>query len=302
MRAIACILVLVAALAGCGSDDDGGTDESSGDQFDAERAFADVEAQVAIGQRPAGSPESRETAELIAERLREAGVRDVRIQRPHLNVIGRIPGDEGDGIVLGAHHDTKDDVGPGFEGANDGASGVAVVLELARALAPRVNGPSVHLALFDAEEARGDRDFLSDGLRGSTQYVEYAGTGAQGTPPLREIGAMVLFDLVGDCSLQIPYESNSDRDLYEQFARAAQADDGDPAPFEGEADPVLDDHIPFARAGIPAVDLIDFSFGPGPSPGAYWHTPEDTLDKVCPESLDAVGEAALQALPRPAGG
>jgi glutaminyl-peptide cyclotransferase len=302
MRAVACILVLAAALAGCGSDDDGSGDgETSGGAFDAERAFDDLEAQVAIGQRPAGSPESRETAELIADRLREAGVRDVRIQRPHLNVIGRIPGDEGDGIVLGAHHDTKDDVGPGFEGANDGASGVAVVLELARALAPRVDGPSIHLALFDAEEARGDRDFLSDGLRGSGQYVEYAGSSAQGTPPLREIGAMVLFDLVGDCSLQIPYEANSDRDLYEQFAQAARADDGDAAPFQGETDPVLDDHIPFARAGIPAVDLIDFTFGPGPPPGAYWHTPEDTLDKVCPESLDAVGEAALGALPRPAG-
>ena len=298
MRAVACSLILAAALAAC-SDGDGGTgDEPSGGRFDAERAFADLEAQVAIGQRPAGSPQSGETAELIADRLREAGVRDVRIQRPHLNVVGRIPGDEADAIVLGAHHDTKDDVGPGFEGANDGASGVAVVLELARALAPRVDGPSIHLALFDAEEARGDRDFLSDGTRGSQQYVEYAGSGTQGTPPVRQIGAMVLFDLVGDCSLQIPYESNSDRDLYEQFVRSARAADGDPAPFQGQTNPVLDDHIPFVRAGIPSLDLIDFTFGPGPSPGAYWHTPEDTLDKVCPESLNAVGEAALRALVR----
>jgi glutaminyl-peptide cyclotransferase len=301
MRALACTLLAAVAVAGCGSDDDGGSDDGSGGRFDAERAFADLEAQVAIGQRPAGSPESRETAELIAERLREAGVEGVRIQQPHLNVVGRIPGDESDAAVLGAHHDTKDDVGPGFEGANDGASGVAVVLELARALAPRVDGPSIELALFDAEEARGDRDFNEDGTRGSRQYVEYAGRdGRQGSPPLREIGAMVLFDLVGDCSLQIPYEPNSDRDLYEQFAEAARAGDGDPAPFQGETDPILDDHIPFARAGIPAVDLIDFTFGPGPPPGAYWHTPEDTLDKVCPESLDAVGEAALDALPRPA--
>jgi glutaminyl-peptide cyclotransferase len=302
MRALACTLLAVVAVAGCGSDDDGGSDGGSDGRFDAERAFADLEAQVAIGQRPAGSPESRETAELIADRLREAGVEGVRIQRPHLNVVGRIPGDESDAVVLGAHHDTKDDVGPGFEGANDGASGVAVVLELARALAPHVEGPSIELALFDAEEARGDRDFTEDGTRGSRQYVKYAGRdGRQGSPPLHEIGAMVLFDLVGDCSLQIPYEPNSDRDLYEHFAEAARADDGDPAPFQGQTDPILDDHIPFAQAGIPAVDLIDFSFGPGAPPGAYWHTAEDTRDKVCPQSLDAVGEVALRALPRPAG-
>jgi glutaminyl-peptide cyclotransferase len=301
MRVLACSLVAAAVLAGCGSDDDDSSDELAGGAFDAERAFEDLEAQVAIGQRPAGSPESRETAELIADRLREAGVRDVRIQRPHLNVVGTIPGDEvSDAIVIGAHHDTKDDVGPGFEGANDGASGVAVVLELARALAPGVQGPSIHFALFDAEEARGDRDFLSDGLRGSRQYVAYASRGGQqGAAPLDEIGAMVLFDLVGDCSLQIPYEPNSSRDLYQQFAEAARDVDGSPAPFQGEADPILDDHIPFREADVPAVDLIDFTFGPGPSPGEYWHTPEDTLDKVCPESLDAVGEAAVRALPRP---
>ncbi|MET0731103.1 MAG: M28 family peptidase, partial [Solirubrobacterales bacterium] len=153
MRALACSLAAVAVLAGCGSDDDDASTDASGGAFDAERAFADLEAQVAIGQRPAGSPESRETAELIADRLRDAGVESVRIQRPHLNVIGTIPGAESsDAIVLGAHHDTKDDVGPGFEGANDGASGVAVVLELARALAPEVQGPTLHLALFDAEE------------------------------------------------------------------------------------------------------------------------------------------------------
>jgi hypothetical protein len=61
---------------------------------------------------------------------------------------------------------------------------------------------------------------------------------------------------------------------------------------------VGDDHLPFLEAGVPALDVIDFQYGPGPAPGAYWHTPEDTLDKVCPESLDAVGEAALDAIPR----
>jgi Zn-dependent M28 family amino/carboxypeptidase len=294
-RATICGLLVLFALAGCGDDDDGTTGD--GGRFDAERAFADLEAQVAIGQRPAGSPESRETAQLIADRLREAGAEDVRIQRPWRNVVATIPGsDRGETVVVGAHHDTKDDGGPGFEGANDGASGVAVVLELARVLPRPMPGPPLSLVLFDAEEARGDRPFELDGTRGSRQYLEYARTERQGSTPLRTIEAMVLFDLVGDCDLQIPHEANSDPDLYRAFAEAARDVDGDIAPFQGTTGPILDDHIPFRDAGIPAVDIIDFTFGPGPPPGAYWHTPEDTLDKVCPESLDAVGEAAVRVL------
>jgi glutaminyl-peptide cyclotransferase len=302
MRAATCALLAIAALGGCGSGDgDAASTEASADRFDAQRAFADLEAQVEIGPRPAGSPASRETAELIAGRLREAGVRDVAIQRPHHNVVGRIPGGEEGAVVIGAHHDTKDDAGEEFQGANDNASGVAVVLELARVLAPRLEGPSIHLALFDAEEARGDRPFTEDGMRGSRQYVRYARRdGEQGSPPLGDIRAMVLFDMVGDCDLEIPREANSEPRLYGLFAAAArELDEGDsPAPFEGETGPILDDHIPFLEAGVPAVNLIDFDFGPGPSPGAWWHTPEDSLDKVCPESLFAVGEPAVLAIPR----
>lgn len=294
MRALATALLAAAVLAGCGGDD-GETDPGG---FDAARAFADLEAQVALGPRPAGSAANRENAELIADRLREAGVEDVVIQRPWRNVGGTIPGTEPGTVVVGAHHDTKDDVGGGFAGANDGASGVAVVLELARTLPRPLPGPSVHVALFDAEEARGDRPFELDGTRGSRQYVELAGRGGgQGAPPLDEIRAMVLFDLVGDCELEIPLEANSDPALYELFAAGAEELTGSPAPFEGRSGPVGDDHVPFLEAGVPAVDLIDFTYGPGPSPGAWWHTPEDTLDKVCTESLDAVGEAALEAIP-----
>ena len=95
-------------------------------------------------------------------------------------------------------------------GANDGASGVAVVLEIARALPDRLDGPLVHVALFDAEEARGERDFERDGTRGSRQYVRYAreaerrGGAVQGTPPLREIDSMILLDLVGTATCRSP--------------------------------------------------------------------------------------------------
>jgi hypothetical protein len=307
LRSLGTVVVAAAAVAGvpgCGEDGDDAPAAADRDasrlasRFDERRAFEDLEAQLRIGPRPAGSAANLRTARLIAARLRGAGVRGVGVQRPHRNVVGVMPGSEPGAVVIGAHHDTKDAI-PGFVGANDGASGVALVLELARALPDRTDGPAIHFALFDAEEARGNRPFPEDGARGSGQYVRYAGSGGrQGSPPLDEITAMVLFDLVADCDLSIPREANSDPALYGRFADAALELDpeGGGEPFVGEADPILDDHLPFAEAGVPAVDLIDFIYGPGQSPGEWWHTTEDDLDRVCPESLAAVGRPALVAL------
>jgi glutaminyl-peptide cyclotransferase len=249
-----------------------------------------------MGPRPSGSTASRRTRELIVDRLRAAGIDNVRVQRPYRNAVARIPGAEPGTIVVGAHYDTKDI--PGFVGANDGASGVAVVLELARTLPPRLEGPSIDLVLFDAEEAPRGESFEAGGDRGSRQFVRYAREdGRQGSPQLADIRAMVLFDMVGDCDLDIPREANSDIDLYGAFADAADRQSGSEAPFGSEAGGILDDHTPFLQAGVPAVDLIDFDYGPGPSPGAWWHTRADDLSHVCARSLGAVGAPALAALP-----
>jgi Zn-dependent M28 family amino/carboxypeptidase len=278
-------VTVAVCVAGCGS---AGSDPGAGSAFDAQRAFRDLRAQVAIGPRPAGTPASRRTRRFIVARLRAAGIRDVTVQSPRRNVVARVPGAEPGVVVAGAHYDTKDI--PGFVGANDGASGVAVLLELARTLPRRLDGPSIDLVFFDAEEAPRGASFASGGDRGSSQFVRYAREGGgQGSPDLAAIRAMVLFDMVGDCDLRIPREANSDPGLYAEF--------GAEAPFEGEAPGVLDDHTPFIQAGVPAVDVIDFDYGPGPSPGAWWHTRADDLDHVCAGSLDAVGAAALTALP-----
>jgi len=285
--------------AGCDGQSGGGSDLAPASRFDAHRAFGDLRAQVRIGPRPAGSAGSTREVRLIVRRLRAAGIRDLEVQRPHRNVVARIPGSEPGVVVVGAHHDTKDI--PGFVGANDGASGVALLLELARALPRRLNGPSIDLVFFDAEEARDDRAFDVDGDRGSGQFIRYArGGGGHGSPPLRRIGAMVLFDMVGDCRLDIPREANSDPGLYSLFARAARSrsPSGSSAPFVGVSPGVLDDHTPFLGVGIRAVDLIDFDYGPGPTPGAWWHTRRDDLSHVCAQSLAAVGEPALEALQR----
>ena len=284
-------------LVGCGGGDTaaGGPEAAGG--FDAERAMDDVRAQVELGPRPAGSAANRRQARMLVGLLADAGVK-ARIQRPHRNVVARIPGSRRGSVVVGAHHDTVDI--PGFVGANDGASGVAVVLELVRSLPAKLDGPSLRIALFDAEEARPGRAFEEDGTRGSRQYVRYAARdrGRQGSPPLRSIRAMVLFDLVGDCGLQIPREANSAPRLYRAFEQAAVDLDGSAAPFGGTVAAISDDHLPFLEEGIPSVDLIDFTFGAETSPGPHWHTTEDTVDKVCVKSLDAVGEAALRAIPQ----
>ena len=300
MRGWACTFAALLALAGCG----GGEDESSGAEtdttgtFNADRAFADLKAQVKLGPRPSGSAAADRTADLIGDRLAAAGATDVMVQRPWSNVLATMPGSGEGTVIVAAHYDTKDAI-PGFVGANDGASGIAVMLELARSLPNPMPGPSVQFVAFDAEEARGDRDFLDDGARGSEQYVKYAKAGGeQGAVPLEEIHAMVLFDMVGDCDLQIPRELSSDEQLYGAFADAATELTGGPEPFKGTFGGVVDDHTAFVSAGVPSVDLIDFEYGPGIAPGRWWHTPQDTLDKVCPESLNAVGEPALRAIAR----
>ncbi len=257
----------------------------------------DLRSQVDFGSRPSGSAANRFEVRFLARGLRRAGARDVRVQRPYRNVVGRIPGTDPGAVVIGAHHDTKDGI-PGFVGANDGASGVAVVLEMARALDGRVEGPSVNVALFDAEEARGDRPFEVDGARGSRQYVRYSRRGRQGSPRLADIRAMVLLDMVGDCDLQVPREASSDPGLYDALAEAGERTSGRASPFGGSAGPTLDDHTPFEDAGVPALDVIDFTYGPGPSPGAWWHTRRDRIDHVCAGSLGTVGRGVLGALPR----
>jgi Zn-dependent M28 family amino/carboxypeptidase len=203
-------------------------------------------------------------------------------------VIAKLPGARSGTVVIGAHHDTKDGI-PGFVGANDGASAVAVLLEIARVLPQPFPGRSITFVFFDAEEARGDRPFELDGARGSRQFVRYAKQrrGRMSSPRLDRIHAMYLLDMVGDCDLQIPREANSDPALYRRLRGPA---------FGGRTAPILDDHVPFLKSGVPAVDLIDFTYGPGVRPGAWWHTPEDGLDKVCAGSLHQVGRAVIRAL------
>jgi Zn-dependent M28 family amino/carboxypeptidase len=275
------LALLGTALGGCGEE----TGQDASDRFDVARAWRLVETQVTVGQRPAGSPQLRR----LAKRLRPllpAGRFEAIPGEPGLrNVVGTIPGRR-PGILLGAHYDTL--VKPrGFVGANNGAAGTAVVVEVARALARMPAGPGareVRFVLFDGEEPPAglpeeSTDFYSEGLRGSRAYVE--------AHPGRT-GEMILLDYVGNRGLRLPREATSTEWLWRELLGAADAA-GVEGVFSEEAGPaIVDDHTPFLRAGVPAVDLIDWSY-----PG---HSLADGLDKLSPRSLDAVGETVVQLI------
>jgi glutaminyl-peptide cyclotransferase len=244
------------------------------DRFDGGAAFRLLREQVELGPRPAGSEASRRLAERLRSLLPQGRFQDV--PGGLRNVIGTVRGREAGYVVVGAHYDTKDI--PGFVGANDGASGTAIVTQLARTI--RRPRHTIQFVLFDGEESpRGtsDADFEEEGLRGSRVAAR----------AFRDARAMVLLDFVGDRRLSIPREANSRPGLWRRLRAAAQRV-GASRVFPAETSvPVLDDHIPFLRVGVPAIDLIDFGFG-------CFHRRCDDLSAVSERSVDAVGESVYE--------
>jgi glutaminyl-peptide cyclotransferase len=250
------------------------------DRFDSRAAFRLLRGQVELGPRPAGSRASRRLAARL-RRLLPNGTLHAIPGHPGLrNVVGRVRGGSRSYVVVGAHYDTKDI--PGFVGANDGASGTATVVQLARELRGTRPAKTLVFILFDGEESPGpgdDGDFLRTGLRGSKAAVRrYAGA-----------EAMVLLDFVGDRRLRIPREELSNRRLWSQLRAAARRVGAARVFPPSSADAVYDDHVPFRRRGIPAIDLIDFDF-------PCWHRRCDNMSAVSERSLDLVGETVYELL------
>jgi hypothetical protein len=251
------------------------------DRFDAARAWADLRRQVDLGPRPAGSKTLRRLAGMIRARLPRGHFEPVPGHPGLRNVVGGIPGAK-PAVLVGAHYDTK--AIPGFVGANDGAGGTAALLELARVLrhATRPPGaPELRFVFFDGEENPDDRrPFLEGGLRGSRAYARRHA---------RELRAMVLLDFVADRDLKIPREAGSDPALWSRL-RAAAVRAGSQGAFPpGTAGKVVDDHTPFATRGVPAIDLIDFTY-------PCWHRTCDDLKHVSRRSLERSGAAVLELL------
>jgi glutaminyl-peptide cyclotransferase len=196
------------------------------------------------------------------------------------NVVGRLGPRHGKAIVVAAHYDTKDL--PGFVGANDGAGGTAAVLEIARALRGVHGLPRIRFVLFDGEESPDDSaDFYTTGLRGSRAYARRHA---------RRTRAMILLDFVAEKgAMRIPREASSDPALWSRLRAAARAVGAQTTFPDAVAGGVIDDHTPFQRRGVPAIDLIDFTFD-------CWHKPCDDLAAVSARSLDRAGETVIQML------
>ena len=284
-------LMIVAALvcsplAACGGD--GGDADAAPsvprakkNRFNAAGAYGSVKRQVALGPRPAGSAPSRKLGERIRRALPRG--RFAAVPGGLRNVVGTVPGrNPGRTVVIGAHYDTKDI--PGFVGANDGASGTAILVQLARTAKPRRVRPTLVFIAFDGEEnPRGRRE---------SQFERYALRGSRAiAPSYRDADAMILLDFVGERGLRLPREGSSDIKLWAKV-RAAARRAGVARVFPAEAaGTVADDHTPFLRQGVPSVDLIDFDF-------PCFHRRCDDLSKISKSSLDAVGETMLELLPR----
>jgi glutaminyl-peptide cyclotransferase len=255
--------------------------------FDGNRAMQHVLTQVGFGPRTPGSEAHQKTVDYIVDQLKKTGW-EVEIQEtermghPLQNVVAR-SGSSGPWIIFGAHYDTRFVADQDADitnralpvpGANDGASGVAVLLELARDL-PKKSNQEIWLVFFDAE----DQGLIDgwDWILGSQAFAE----SLPDTPD-----AVVVIDMIGDSDLSIYREESSDVGLTDSiWHTAANLGYGDHF-IDQEKYNILDDHRPFLDLGIPAIDIIDFDY-------PYWHTINDTTDKVSADSLAVVGNTLL---------
>ena len=271
-------------------------------RFDSARAWKDLEAQVAIGPRPAGSAALQKTREYILAELKKAGIetrQQIFIARTPLgetsmaNLIATIPGRRPERMAIASHYDTKRTpfASPSgaevtrFVGASDGASSTAALLELARVLRSRQNEFTIELIFFDGEEAVVEWGRNNDNTYGSRHYVATA----QKAGTLKDLRALILLDMIGDKDLRIRRDAISTRWLVD-IVWSAAARLGHGSVFVDEETSIDDDHVPFVSAGIPAVDIIDLDY-------PAWHTADDTLDNVSARSLQIVGDVVLAALP-----
>ena len=256
-------------------------------KFSGKTAIEQVEAQMKLGPRPTGSDAWQATGDYIISQLKKYGwtIEEQRFDYRGTairNIIGRKG--KGPVMILGAHYDTRrradrDKTNPTapVPGADDGASGVAVLLELAHSLDAGKLHNQVWLAFFDAEDNGGlDGWEWTVGSRYMAQQLKV------------KPEAVIVVDMIGDADQQIYFEQNSNREWNERIWRVAATLGYDRyfIPQPGRA--LFDDHTPFAQHGIPVVDNIDFDY-------PYWHTTADTSDKLSPDSLERVGRT-LQVL------
>lgn len=272
------------------------SDDAPAPNFDADRAMKYVKDIVAFGPRPLGNPNHKKVEDYIESRLKGDSVEDDSFTAdtpegkfPVHNIVAKFAGSKDGIIVVASHYDTNYPLrNTPYVGANDGASSSALLLEIANQLrGKKLDGYSVWLVWDDAEEAMqswSDADSLY-GIKHLAQKWQDDGT-------LKKIKAFLLADMIGDADLNIDRDLNSTpwmEDLvYESATRL-----GYQSHFFARENQVSDDHLPFMQRGVPCADLIDFDYGYN---NVFWHTPQDTVDKLSPKSLEIVGKTMLESI------
>lgn len=267
---------------------------------DGELALEEAGAFVALGPRDAGTAGAAAAAHYLAARLQALGVTAVTDEfrdptpageRVFRNVLALLDGPSDRLVILASHYDTKAGVSPDFAGANDSGSSTGLLLALAPLLGrPAAPAPDIVLAFLDGEECH-TRYGPRDGLHGSRRLARRLQADGRATNVL----AVIVLDMIGDRDLTVTVPRNATPALMQTAFRAAR-EEGARQQFALGGGPVIDDHVPFLEAGMPAVDLIDFAYGSAPGLNDYWHTPADTLDKLSPASLRTVGRVTVRML------
>lgn len=264
--------------------------------FDSDRAMKYVKEIVAFGPRPIGSANHKKVEDYIVSRLKGDSVEDDSFAAdtpdgkfPVHNIIAKFAGTKEGIIVVASHYDTNYPLrNTSYVGANDGASSSALLLEIANQLrGKKLEGYSVWLVWDDAEEAMqtwSDTDSLY-GIKHLAQKWQDDGT-------LKKIKAFLLADMIGDADLNIDRDLNS-TPWMEDVVHEAATRLGYQSHFFARENQVSDDHLPFMQRGVPCADLIDFDYGYN---NVFWHTPQDTVDKLSPKSLQIVGQTMLESI------
>ena len=265
--------------------------------FDGQRAYDLVAKQVAFGPRPSGSPAIAHLQDYLLSELKSYGcttdvdsfTSDTPAGRIAMkNILVKIPGATSGIILLGTHYDTKRL--PNFVGADDAGSSTAVMLELARLLCHEKGRYALWIAFFDGEEAVREQWEDPDNCYGSREMAaRFALSG-----DLPKIKAFLLADLVGTKTPHFKRESYSTKSLVDQvWAVATRLGYGNI--FIDQAAPIEDDHQSFLKRHVPSVDVIDLDNGPD-GDVSYWHTPQDSLDKISPKTLAITGHVFLESV------
>ena len=264
--------------------------------FNGAAALADTRRATSFGERPAGSDALARLRDWIVSQLKplgcEVSLDSFQAQTPDgpismANIIAKFPGTSGKSIVVTGHYDTLRKPMVHFVGANDAGSSTGFLIEFARVVAHTKHSDDIYVVFFDGEEAV--KTWTETDSRYGSRHLA-ARWGGDGT--LSRIRALINVDMIGDKDLDIANDENSSRSLRDLVSKAA-SQLGYTKYFRTDPGAIDDDHTPFVATGVNAVDIIDLDYGPQNS---YWHTAQDTMDKLSAHSLQVVGDVVLRVV------